>query len=85
MGISILSGTITTLGSGMSLFGGKMVIFQKFAIIITATISVSFVTAMFLFGALCHVVGPQDNFGEISLCFKKKDSETSNENEQGQT
>ena len=27
MGISILSGTITTLGCGMSLFGGKMITF----------------------------------------------------------
>jgi len=81
MGISILSGTITTLGCGMSLFGGKMITFQKFAVIITATISISFLTAMLLFGALCHVIGPQNNFGEIFCCFNKKESKTSLEDQ----
>lgn len=72
MGISILSGTITTLGCGISLFGGKMVTFQKFAVIITSTIAISFLSAMLLFGALCHVVGPQNGFGDIFCCCKKK-------------
>lgn len=58
MGVSILSGAITTLGSGLALFGGRMRIMQKFAVIITSTITISFVSSMVLFGALCHVVGP---------------------------
>lgn len=72
MGVSILSGTITTLGCGMSLFGGKLITFQKFAVIITSTIGISFLSAMLLFGALCHVVGPQNNFGDICCCFNQK-------------
>ena len=69
MGVSILSGTITTLGCGISLFGGKLITFQKFAVIITSTISISFLSAMLLFGALCHVAGPQNNFGDICCCL----------------
>lgn len=69
MGVSILSGTITTLGCGISLFGGKLITFQKFAVIITSTISISFLSAMLLFGALCHVFGPQNNFGNICCCI----------------
>jgi predicted RND superfamily exporter protein len=76
MGVSILSGTVTTLGCGISLFGGKLVTFQKFAVIITATISISFVSAMLLFGSLCHVVGPQGNFGDICWCFTTKSSQS---------
>lgn len=72
MGISILSGTITSLGCGSALYGGETTIFQKFAIIITTTITMSFLAAMLLFGALCHTVGPQDDVGNIYRCFKKK-------------
>lgn len=72
MGISILSGTITTIGCGLALFGGKLITFQKFAVIITSTIAMSFLSAMLLFGALCHTVGPQNNLGDICCCLEKK-------------
>lgn len=58
MGISILSGMITTIFAGLPLFGCKLITFQKFAVIITSTISISFLSAMLFFGALCHVIGP---------------------------
>lgn len=74
MGASIFSGTITTLGAGIPLFGGKLITFHKFAVVITATISISFLSAMLLFGALCHVIGPQDNFGDICFYLKKKEN-----------
>ena len=73
MGISILSGTITTLGCGISLFGGKLLTFKKFAVIITSTISISFLSAMLMFGAVCHDVGPQNNFGDVCCCLKKNE------------
>lgn len=72
MGVSIFSGTITTMGCGVALFGGKMITFQKFAVIISSTIAFSFISAMLLFGALCHVMGPENGFGDIDCCFKKK-------------
>lgn len=70
MGVSIFSGTITTFGCGVALFGGKLITFQKFAVIITSTIAISFCSSMLLFGALCHVIGPQKNFGDINCCNK---------------
>jgi len=71
MGVSILSGCVTTFGSGVFLFGGKLVTFNKFAIMITCTVVISFVVSMFLFGAIMHSFGPQDGFGDIDWCFKK--------------
>lgn len=59
MGVSILSGTITTLGCGIALFGGRTITFRKFAVIITSTIIFSFLSAMLLFGAMCHIIGPE--------------------------
>lgn len=58
MGVSIMSGSITTFGSGAMLFGGTIITFQKFAVLITSTIVFSFFTSMLFFGALCHVCGP---------------------------
>jgi len=80
MGISIFSGTITTLGCGSALYGGEMILFRKFAIIITTTISLSFLTSMLFFGALCHTIGPQNNIGNIYCCFSK--NEVTKEKEQ---
>jgi len=72
MGVSIMSGTITTLGCGCALFGGVLVTFQKFAVVISCTIAISFLCAMLLFGALCHVCGPEGDKGNICCCLKKK-------------
>lgn len=72
MGISILSGTITTFGSGSALFGGQVITFRKFAVLITSTIILSFLMSMLLFGALCHILGPQKGFGDVDKCCKKK-------------
>ena len=70
MGVSILSGTITTFGSGIFLFGGQVVTFKKFSILITSTITISFLTSMVLFGALMHTIGPEDGKGDLKNCFK---------------
>lgn len=60
MGISILSGSITTLGSSLFLFGGVLLPFYKFATIISTTIAASYLTSMLLFGALMNVYGPEN-------------------------
>jgi predicted RND superfamily exporter protein len=72
MGISIFSGTLTTFGSGAFLFGGQLTLFRKFAVLITSTICLSFACSMLLFGALSHLVGPENGYGDI-LKSKKKD------------
>ncbi len=73
MGISIFSGAITTFGSGIFLFMGQIIMFKKFAVLITSTISISFLSSMILFGAIMHAMGPENGFGNInSLCRAKK-------------
>lgn len=59
MGVSITSGAITTFGSGVFLFGGFLILFQKFAVLITATIAISYFIAMLFFGAMSHCFGPE--------------------------
>ena len=58
MGISILSGCFTTFGSGAFLFGGEIILFYKFAVIITMTVAISYIVAIFLFGSIMHTFGP---------------------------
>lgn len=70
MGVSIFSGSITTFGSGFFLFGGQVITFQKFAVLITSTITISFLVAMLFFGAVCHSIGPQNGFGD--LCGRRR-------------
>ena len=79
MGVSILSGFITTFGSGIFLFGGKIITFNKFAVMITATISMSFLVAMLLFGAMMHLFGPENGFGDICKNKVKNEDKTSSE------
>lgn len=69
MGVSIMSGCFTTFGSGAFLFGGEVVFFRKFAIIITSTVLISFLVAVFLFGSIMHAVGPQDGCGDLDTLF----------------
>lgn len=73
MGVSILSGAITTFGSGIFLFGGQIILFNKFAILICCTIALSFVVAMLLFASFMHILGPQDGVGDLKNLCKKKD------------
>jgi multidrug efflux pump subunit AcrB len=59
MGVSITSGAVTTFGSGAFLFGGFLILFQKFALLITSTIAISYFIAMVFFGAMSHCFGPE--------------------------
>ena len=59
MGVSIFSGAMTTLGSGVFLFGGQIIFFQKFALIITTTVLVSLTYAMVYFMSFVHAFGPE--------------------------
>lgn len=52
MGISIMSGMITTAVAGAFLFGGVILTFNKFAVLITSTVTISFLVAMILYGAI---------------------------------
>jgi protein dispatched 1 len=58
MGVSIFSGSISTIGAGACLFMTSVLMLQKFAILITSTIAISYLMSMLFFGAVCHLIGP---------------------------
>ena len=68
MGVSIFSGMVTTIGSSMFLFLSKIMLFEKFAVIIVSTAAFSFLTSMLFFGATMHTFGPQYNWGNLLVC-----------------
>ena len=65
IGISIFSGAITTIGSGVFLFFATLLFFQKFALLIVGTIGFSLFFSLVFFTALNHLAGPQKNFGNL--------------------
>lgn len=65
IGISIVSGAITTIGSGLFLFLATVVFFTKFAFLICGTILFSLLYSFGFFTAMNHAIGPQKNFGNI--------------------
>ena len=67
IGVSILSGAITTLGSVFFLFFATMSIFTKFGLVFTVTISYSLIFSLFFFTALCYTFGPEGKAGNIKL------------------
>ena len=58
MGVSIFSGSISTIGAGACLFMTVSLMLQKFATLITSTIAISYLMSMLFFGAVCHTIGP---------------------------
>ena len=72
MGISILSGAITPFVAGIPLFGGKLIFFTKFGVLICFTVAISFFVSMALFGAVIHICGPQNGFSNIYSDSKPK-------------
>ena len=70
MGVSIFSGAMTTLGSGVFLFGGTIIFFQKFALIISMTVLFSLSYALVYFHGFLHAFGPQGKQGDIPTMFR---------------
>lgn len=73
MGVSILSGLITTFGSGSALLFCDFLFFKKFGMTISITVLFAFIISTFVFGAFMHTMGPQkDCCDPISSCFQNK-------------
>lgn len=72
MGVSILGGTISTLGAGVFMLFGDLVAFYKLGFIIISTVFVAFNISMLFYGAMIHTLGPQNGAGNITCCKKKK-------------
>lgn len=65
-GVSILSGSFATLCSSLALFGGQIITFRKFAVILTTTVITSFLSSMLVFGSLVHYYGPEKGWLDFS-------------------
>ena len=65
LGISILSGSLTTIGSTIILYFCVLIMFAKFADLVIFTIVLSLFYSLAFFAALCHAIGPMGNFGNI--------------------
>lgn len=70
LGVSVVAGAITTILSGIFLWGTVMIFFQKFAFLITFTVIVSFLWAIVLLPSLLLVIGPQGSFGSWAALFR---------------
>ena len=70
MGVSIFSGAITTLGSGIFLFGGTIVFFKKFGLVIVLTVILSLIYAFLYFMAFLHTFGPNGRMGDICIFWR---------------
>lgn len=66
VGISIVSGAITTLGSSLPLFFALIVFFNKFAILMLSTILFSLYSAMVIFVSINLLIGPSGTCGDLS-------------------
>lgn len=58
MGISILSGSLTTILATAVLFICVIIIFYKFAIFVISTIILAIYYSLFFFCSVCVLVGP---------------------------
>jgi len=72
MGVSVISGAISTLGCIFFMFFAPNTFFFKFACFVTATIVLSCVYSLIFFPALLACIGPEGHFGDLSQLCKKK-------------
>ena len=75
MGISIVSGAVTTCASGAFLLFPEFKFFEKFGILIMSIIALSLVYSMTFFIALLAVFGPERTSGELKCCCLKQEQD----------
>jgi hypothetical protein len=75
VGVSILSGAVSTMGSGLVMYGAPIAFFSKFATYILVTITLSITFSLGFFTCLLAVAGPQGDFGSFFLPRKGKGNE----------
>ncbi len=71
IGISIFGGAATTLGASIFMFLCTLLFFTKFALLISVTIIYSIYFSIIVFAAVCHLFGPQKNFGNLKPYVKR--------------
>lgn len=70
VGVSVVSGGVSTLGSAMFLFAPTIYFFYKFGIFLFWTISLSLTYAIVLFPALLAWAGPQGRGGDLRMLWE---------------
>eukprot|EP01065_Artemidia_motanka_P024217 TRINITY_DN2885_c0_g1_i1.p1 TRINITY_DN2885_c0_g1~~TRINITY_DN2885_c0_g1_i1.p1 ORF type:complete len:1347 (+),score=396.91 TRINITY_DN2885_c0_g1_i1:67-4041(+) len=65
VGISVVSGAVSTLGASLFLFGPVILFFVDFGKFMFTTIMVSLLLAIFMFPSLMAICGPQKGFGSL--------------------
>merc|ERR1712146_778491 len=71
VGVSVLSGAVSTLGATAFLFFPVILFFRKFGMFIFATILSSLFISLFFFTALlASGVGPRGNSGDIKHMYR---------------
>jgi len=69
MGMSVLSGAVTTLGASACMTPAYITFFTKFGWVILLTIAQSLVTALFFFSAQMALFGPEHTVGDIPFAM----------------
>ena len=73
MGTTVLAGAITTAGSALFMLMCQMQFFYKMALLISVTILNSLIYSLLFLVSLCILIGPENEFGKITLkCLKCK-------------
>lgn len=65
LGISVLFGALTTFGAGLAMTPATIVFFTKFAILLMATVTLSFLWSVVFFPSYMLCIGPQHKFGSL--------------------
>jgi len=65
MGLSVISGAATTVGSSLMMCLTYILFFKKFGLVILWTITQSVITAIVFFVAMMALFGPEGNFGRV--------------------
>jgi hypothetical protein len=76
MGVSILAGYITTVGSGFFLLSCDLTFFFKFGEVVCLAVTFAFIIATFLYPALMKTIGPVGNCCNICWWRNKGASKT---------
>jgi uncharacterized membrane protein YdfJ with MMPL/SSD domain len=69
VGISVLSGAVTTLGASLFMLFAKILFFMQFGIFMFCTIGFSLLYAIGLFATLLAIIGPEGDTGSIRPWF----------------
>lgn len=71
VGVSVLSGAVTTLGASMFLLFAQILFFTQFGLFMFGTIGFSILYALGLFTTVMGLIGPENHFGSLRPLLRK--------------